>query len=453
MALLLRQVRDTGLPLSLVISLQSMNMTLQHQLNKSQKGLESLRSNNEELLKVIDIQKDENKKFAKIIQEKEGERLKLWQQNEIAATTGKIEVEDVLGKMKDFQCKLEASGKEKEILGITLRQRDAEVSRLRELIRTLQDSMAKLLSDLSQDNAKSTSGNNLTKSLLDSYERQLQSDQCPASTSIMSYLKKLETDHVFPNTEAIFAEKPVPPKAASKMYTCCVTSDLSEDFATSKAPRDSHRDTYQRSEYICIPEKPSTDARSDSGPLTCDQFKPDETMYLPIARSPSKKQLAPSLRQMCTPPTANLEPGGYESSSAHRKHSGCGGPEESQVASDGEFGVKKVLTNASEMPGRSIKLGEGFPEMEKYPVAVFSADVVSVSCPPTLQQMKNLQIKDGDPSDHSMLDFMSGKSDWSTSSFSTFTSHDEQDFRNGLAALDANIAKLQRTLQADFSNK
>lgn len=41
-------------------------------------------------------------------------------------------------------------------------------------------------------------------------------------------------------------------------------------------------------------------------------------------------------------------------------------------------------------------------------------------------------------------------SDWSVNSWSTFNTRDEQEFRIGLAALDASIASLQRTLKADL---
>lgn len=50
----------------------------------------------------------------------------------------------------------------------------------------------------------------------------------------------------------------------------------------------------------------------------------------------------------------------------------------------------------------------------------------------------------------SSCDIKSFASDWSVNSWSTFNTQDEQEFRNGLAALDASIASLQRTLKADL---
>uniref|UniRef100_A0AAR2JLQ9 Coiled-coil domain containing 14 n=1 Tax=Pygocentrus nattereri TaxID=42514 RepID=A0AAR2JLQ9_PYGNA len=53
----------------------------------------------------------------------------------------------------------------------------------------------------------------------------------------------------------------------------------------------------------------------------------------------------------------------------------------------------------------------------------------------------------------SSCDIKSLASDWSLNSWSTFNTRDEQDFRNGLAALDASIESLQRTLKADLKLK
>ncbi|KAJ8004015.1 hypothetical protein DPEC_G00154410 [Dallia pectoralis] len=50
----------------------------------------------------------------------------------------------------------------------------------------------------------------------------------------------------------------------------------------------------------------------------------------------------------------------------------------------------------------------------------------------------------------SLCEVRSTASDWSAGSSSTFDTRDEQDFRNGLAALDASIASLQRTIKQDL---
>lgn len=73
-----------------MFSLQSLNKSLQNQLQESLKSQELLQSKNEELLKVIENQKEENKKFACIFKEKEQTLLENKQQFDIETTRIKI---------------------------------------------------------------------------------------------------------------------------------------------------------------------------------------------------------------------------------------------------------------------------------------------------------------------------------------------------------------------------
>lgn len=73
-----------------VFSLQSLNKSLQNQLQESLKSQELLQSKNEELLKVIENQKDENKRFAGIFKEKDETILENKQQFDIETTRIKI---------------------------------------------------------------------------------------------------------------------------------------------------------------------------------------------------------------------------------------------------------------------------------------------------------------------------------------------------------------------------
>ena len=73
-----------------MFSLQSLNKSLQNQLQESLKSQELLQSKNEELLKVIENQKDENKKIAGIFKEKDQTLLENKQQFDIETTRMKI---------------------------------------------------------------------------------------------------------------------------------------------------------------------------------------------------------------------------------------------------------------------------------------------------------------------------------------------------------------------------
>lgn len=75
-----------------VFSLQSLNVSLQNQLQESLKSQESLQSKNEELLKVIEDQREENKKFTTLFKDKEETLLQNKQQFDIEMTRVKIGV-------------------------------------------------------------------------------------------------------------------------------------------------------------------------------------------------------------------------------------------------------------------------------------------------------------------------------------------------------------------------
>ncbi|XP_069840917.1 coiled-coil domain-containing protein 14 [Dendropsophus ebraccatus] len=411
-----------------VTALQSMNETLQHQLNESQKGLEALQNKNQELLKVMAIQEEESRLAAQTIQEREQEILNLKQQKDLTSADMKKEVDEAVGKMKVVQFKLEASEKENQILGITLRQHDTEITRLRELTRTLQAGMAKLLCNLGKDTSKPKLGSSLTQAALGSYERQVQSEQCPASNSILNYLKRLETDQVFTATDSLYSGNPLPPTSGQVSCGKDVNSDQSDDCMISNArvPKSAYPPASPYS-----PLKRKEDLGSELGYVTSDEHRTDETLYLPLVSSPCKSDC--SQRRMCTPPKVNSSDRDLDSRWQNDNHNGlCSSEKNLGVPIDSQY-TAHISGTTSEADQQDSRL-EG-PHLripcQSYP-------------PPVLQQLRSLQLGDNPPTDRSMFE---SKPDWSLCSFSTFTSHDEQDFRNGLAALDANIAKLQRSLQ------
>ncbi|XP_004942989.2 coiled-coil domain-containing protein 14 isoform X2 [Gallus gallus] len=431
-------------------SLQSLNVMLQTQLKESLKGLESLQAKNEELLKIIESQKEENKHLAKDIQEKEKELLENKQQYDIRSTKVKIEVEEALANVKSLQFKLEASEKENKILGITLRQRDAEVNRLRELTRTLQGSMAKLLSDLTADNVRPTSEKGLSKSLLDDHEKQMQPDPCPGNTSVMTYLKKLEMDHVLIDAELQFSNKDGELQMLNQAY---------EKFSGERAEIN-HIFTEERasaSKVLPTSLKQDAETASDSGTLVDEQNKLDETVYIPLTSSASKKQLVsertnalPHVRGPCKMFSYNCE---LSNSIQQNRSEVSKDPSILDTLSAG-YSMKKAVENTLEITGDKVKSGDKVqmrPKGTSSGAAKDFPDKPGQLQPhvPMLFQKEISQKKGSEVGDVSFISFddISGKSEWSASSFSTFTSRDEEDFKNGLAALDANIARLQRTLQ------
>ncbi|NXJ45894.1 CCD14 protein, partial [Spizaetus tyrannus] len=438
-----------------LVSLQSLNMMLQSQLKESLKGLESLQAKNEELIKIIESQKEENKHLAKYIQDKEEELLENKQHYDIHSTKLKIEVEEALANMKSLQFKLEASEKENKILGITLRQRDAEVNRLRELTRNLQGSMAKLLSDLTVDNIRPKPEKGLSKALLEDHEKQMQPDLFPGSTSVMTYLKKLEMDHILTDAELHFSNKNGELEMQNLAYEkfAAEGSKINSTFSEgTSAPR-----------ILLTSLKQDAETVSDSGTLLDDQNKLDETVYIPLTSNASKNQQPISERTGVLPQSR----GAYKMLDYHCELSNSVQQNGCEISKDltivdklsAGYNVKKTMENMPGVTGDEVK-----PEGDKVQMrpkgtpsgaAKDFTDKSDQPQPGTYPRMPMLfpkeisQKKGSEIADFSSISFddISGKSEWSASSFSTFTSRDEEDFKNSLAALDANIARLQRTLQ------
>ncbi|XP_074767312.1 coiled-coil domain-containing protein 14 isoform X3 [Athene noctua] len=450
-----RSEKTSGQSCSYEISLQSLNMMLQSHLKESLKGLESLQAKNEELLKVIESQKGENKHLAKDIQDKEQELLENKQHYDIHSTKLKIEVEEALANVKSLQFKLEASEKENKILSITLRQRDAEVNRLRELTRTLQGSMAKLLSDLTVDNIRPKPENGLSKSLLEDHEKHMQSDPFPGGTSVMTYLEKLEMDHILTDTELQFSDKSEELEIQSIAY---------EKFAGegSKINSTSSGEGTSAPRILLTSLKEDAETVSDSDTLLDDQNKLDETVYIPLTGNASKKQQPTSERTGVLPQRGGVcKMLDYHCELSNSvQQNGC------QVSKDptildklsAGYNVKKTMEKVHEVTGDKVKPGDRVQRSPKGTPSAAAKDFIDkpdqaqpstyprvvMPFPKEISQKKGSEI-----ADFSSISFddLSGKSEWSASSFSTFTSRDEEDFKNSLAALDANIAKLQRTLQ------
>ncbi|XP_048342629.1 coiled-coil domain-containing protein 14 isoform X2 [Sphaerodactylus townsendi] len=436
------------------ISLQSLNRTLQNQLKESVKSIESLQNKNEELIKILEDQRGEDKRLTRIIHEREQELLEKKQQYDIESTKLKMEADEMLANMKSFQYKVEAAEKETQILGITLRQRDAEVNRLRELTRALQGSMSKLLSDLTMD-TKPKPGKSLSKALLEIHEKQLQPDMYPLSASIMSYLKNVETDPVRVNTEPCSKGEM---KEADQMY------DRAAEHSPQKSPV---AQAVLASTNMFTFLKPDVEAASDLSTLVGGD-KPDETVYIPLTSSPSKRSAATAAAGRCSMSVQDpksLDPDFGWADSKRPSRFGMSGEAEVFDKFSGVCAIKKTVENKFENTRRTGMLEDKRLQMQPREITNGAAKEIldnpdrlqsdKFFCTPISHCKGNVQKKGSGisvpDSSFSTLDGLSKKSGWTVSSFSTFTSQDEEDFKNGLAALDANIARLQKTLQNNLT--
>lgn len=314
--------------------------------------------------------------------------------------------------------------------------------------------MAKLLSDLTGDNVRPKPEKTLSKSLLEDHEKQMQPEPFPGSTSVMTYLKKLEMDHILIDTDLQFPNKIGEAEMQNLSY---------EKFAAEGSKINSTFTDEGTSAPGVLPASLKQDAEtgSDSGTLLDGQTKLDETIYIPLTSSASKKQQPVSGRSGVLPQSRGAcQRLDYhcELPSSVQQY-GCEDPAVLDKLSAG-YNVKKTVENTLEVTGdkakpegdkvrpRGIPSGAAKDFMDKpdqpqpgtYPRA-------SMPFPTGISQRAGSKA-----ADFSCISFddLSGRSDWSASSFSTFTSRDEEDFKNSLAALDANIARLQRTLQSNI---
>ncbi|XP_062906191.1 coiled-coil domain-containing protein 14 isoform X3 [Mobula hypostoma] len=428
-----------------VISLQSMNTTLHTQLRESLKELESLQRKNEELLNVISSQREQNKQLLRQMQGKEQDLFQSRQQCEMDTTRVKMEVDEALTKMRKIQLNLEASEKENQILEITLRQRDAEVSRLRELTRTLQGSMERLLSDLSMDFVKSTS--RLTRNHLQEYERHLQDDPC--LSSVAAYLKNLSTNSV-QDTPALSLPYKVPESdqcsTPVQPNLIAVAARISPNNSLSGKSSPSSFSTYR--------------PQIESHIIKYEDSNLDETTYIPLVSNASKQGNEP-VREECISVESHIR------SNVLRNDGGdsCNGLvimpchdelEKPEMVIAEEISIPDKLKEKTIPRGCSSDLGAS----KNNHIQTRPLDSIIGLSKPNLDSWTTTALRNGPQlqndtvsavdSSFSSIDYRYKKSNCSVSSFSSFNSWDEQNFRNSLAALDANIARLQKSLQADI---
>ncbi|XP_068921060.1 coiled-coil domain-containing protein 14 isoform X2 [Petaurus breviceps papuanus] len=445
-----------------LISTQSLNMSLQTQLKESLRNQKLLKSKNDKLLNVIESQKQEYKKYVRMFQEKDKKIFQNKKHFEMETAKIKIELEEAMASVKTYQFKLETSRKENKILDVTLQQREAEIIRLKELTRTLQNNMTQLLTNLSVDNTLYKPDKMLTRSLLDIHERHLQHKQSPPRYST-SHLKKLENDQMYTHTESPFLKE----YRKGKVPVVPYENFLKPEVFKHKPPGSANELDLGTPSYH---SKILSEVGSETDTLIDDESRlNDETIYLPFAVSSSKKKSTPE-RISALPqnivsnselsgnggipgsakPNEFLKPISLFVSSEDTKASLEKFPNMSSLKSETQAVSEKIREVNVEDEQLLMKIKDAISKIPTNFVDKSTGHCNTLTCQTATSLLKNSAL-----CDYSFLnsDLMSRMSDWSVSSLSSFTSHDEQDFRNDLAALDANITRLQKTLQTGMLKK
>lgn len=306
--------------------------------------------------------------------------------------------------------------------------------------------MAKLLSDLSVDTARHKPGNNLTKSLLDIYDKQLEQDPTPPHTTIKSYLDQLETNHSLTHSELLSTVKNEATREPDRFYERVVMSrdpsrgdTLAEAGAWVPGPLPAFSEQGSDTEYETVT-------------LMEEDRNLDSTLYIPFARSSSKKHSPPVCKRISPQPKISTATTQLVSNSAvaSKRENKLYAPRVSSSQNEAEDApVKLPRPSDSEDMQLLRKIKEA---IGKVPVAAEDPKEQAAHGRPSAFPGPGVQVKGSSVCDGSVF-YSDLMSDWSISSFSTFTSHDEQDFRNGLAALDANIARLQKSLKTGLLEK
>ncbi|XP_039613349.1 coiled-coil domain-containing protein 14 [Polypterus senegalus] len=429
-----------------LISVQSLNMTLQAQLKESNKSIELLQKKCEELLKAVDEQKVQNQELLNTIQNKEGEIMLIRQQCDSDINSIKTDIEEALSKMKNIQFQLETSEKENQVLKLNLQQRDAEVTRLHELTRNVQESMVRLISELGVDNNKLKTASRLTQTLLEQFESQPIED--PALNPVRGMVKKyfdtlmvehhssLQTDEGFSDKLDVgslenFNHGSKPSLSNSKENDFAVLTartSPSREFTSKFLSEFEHKGSVSLNERGKVHEaahfpvfgtaKLSNDAATKAS-TTLSGRKTIDCNSGALDRQPQNDgKTSPSafinLQRSHNPVVLS----NFEKFNTLAESLGTRTSEEKKITDTKDHLVKKYFPNSALQ-----KINQG-PKYRSTP------SIINSAC--------------------SVVEFDCAKSDWSMGSATTFNTRDEQDFRNGLAALDASIANLQRTIKSDL---
>ncbi|XP_055070141.2 coiled-coil domain-containing protein 14 isoform X2 [Misgurnus anguillicaudatus] len=379
-----------------VVALQSLNLTLQTQLNESHRELQDLQQENMRLQKALES-KENNWQQHKAQCETENSRLRL-------------ELNEALAEIQSCQSKLQKCEFEKTALTLSFQQREGEISRLQEIIRSLQPNQmispkTSQLLDLPQSSSK------LTRSVLEWHENAQKetgtSDKL--TSSVKTYLQTLEG--------AGQASSPHRAHILQPASSCGGKETI--------IPSDGQ---------ICSPKlqneihKPILEAIAENVPQLAEQ---SITSFAPLRETSVGLHGTGMPHSKPFTQCKELMPAKSQKQNELQYMSG----------SFGKLDISDTLhSQESKYDSQNKGLNE-HPLQSQHARRCLKMDVESGHTErPSVME-----------STFASCDIKSLASDWSVNSWSTFNTRDEQNFREGLAALDASIASLQRTLKADLN--
>nr|XP_023676705.1 coiled-coil domain-containing protein 14 [Paramormyrops kingsleyae] len=385
-----------------LISLQSVNLSLQSQLKEAQKDIEALQKRN----KVL---QQENSKLRKDAEDKQRELHESKQQCELDISRIKMDVDAALSEMKSCLSKLQESQEEKNLLNMHLQQKEAEINRLKELTRHLPDNQSGL-SEFHRENDAFNPTSHLSKTVLDLFEDE-QKVACPfdpASDPVHVYLKTLDTSGQVPLNHGYSSDKPT----TCSGWNSRGTVKLPE---SSRSPK--HRDI-------------ATTENKLFNFTLCKVPELEKITYIPLKETKKVQSVSPPKLLENKNIVLNGQEPKILSHSLEKLHL-C---KNHLSVTDHDFPITNLAVTH---PSRSKNVTPLSEQQHLVPPKNIGVNVNRASVSTLDSTFLSSEAK-------SMV------SNCSSSSWTTFNTQDELDFRSGLAALDASIANLQKTLQSDL---
>ncbi|XP_066521464.1 coiled-coil domain-containing protein 14 [Hoplias malabaricus] len=414
-----RQARPADCNLELA-TLQSLNLTLQTQLNDSRRDLGNL--------------EQENQRLQKALKDKENDLRQSKEECELETSRIRFDVSQALAQMRNCEAKLEDSEREKIALTRNLQQKEAEITRLQEFIKNLKKSPTRDVLCLPAQTDMPKPLSQLTKSVLDLFEDQQigTAGTDRISDSVKTYLQTLEgTGHSTPPHQSHSLQSPsqwtgreeacMSHQAKACSPKCLDVPRLTQDnSAESRAQKG--WDSDHGTAFVPLREKVRVQPRVDFAQKGSQVRANEGNSFDGTSGRPGLKYLGLAFEKLGISnelPTQDLKALDDNRGKDFLSHADGVG---SQLKRTNE-GTVNHLAEQSPNARRCLQMGD------------------ASTCTGRPSVFENTL---------SSCDIKSLASEWSVNSWSTFNTRDEQDFQKGLAALDASIASLQRTLKADL---
>ncbi|XP_029597096.1 coiled-coil domain-containing protein 14 [Salmo trutta] len=362
---------------------------LQSEVNDAHKSLQELQRANTELRQaLVDTQSQLQLANTELRQALVDTQSQL-QQSEAECSHISKDVQSALDEVQGCNSRLEECQKENAALALNTQKRETEIHTLQEHLRALQVPVAEspAVTDIP------TSCLPLTKRALDQYQDQ----QGPSDHPVSQYLWSLE--------QKGYGSVSLPCKGPECNYT------HQQDFS------------------VCTP----------GGQSVCVALERKATP--PLAFAPLRETVRSPLPVEGSPlPVMSQRGGGSPLTVMSQRGGGTQGLQSLTVDLESFPQLKSIFSNFHQSNGLCSN-GAGHSDLSQSHRRRLDMDMASPG------KGRNTSL---DSTGLSLCEVRSLASDWSAGSSSTFDTRDEQEFRNGLAALDASIASLQRTIKQDL---